>query len=928
MTRTATGQLEDGTVHFTEDDIRKSDGSVSIRLLPVGETPLLLFPSAPKNSNKVYTGDPTPIVSYHDEFNNNKLSFRCQHVRVKEDEKKGTSRVVCTHYWQDGQGVTIGTILSHCRSQHWQHSSNIVSNVAGQRGVKSFFSVTKKRKSAIDANATATAGMDYGSGGENILSSNAVTSAAAGSTNTVNVAAAAVAGAGGNIDTDMAEVEVVDMGGEEQQDMAIDTSILKAPPSIVFMEYLPCRGIHYLDFNNIDFGLHYDVMRDYPWLIHSDTTKAAYQNSNLLCNVDWTVNSLGNFSSTGCNGIITRDKNNFATTTRAKKPACLDCISLQFNQRLMGVLTMSISKEYGQLPNALCPVSQILHRISKIKKDVSNHRLAEFNFERKIGSLTKQVDDHSRLKMCIQNNDVPAIDGINIDEKLGLDIDQLPHQVTGLCRHAKDATFDKYEDAERIEQSLADGDVHLAKEAEIFAIGLNHPTFTSLIPIAISPTCKKDDIVGESTNTVHEIVTTIRQKWHSYPISNNFIMATYNSDGAGQFRKGVGKVLSKDLPGAIRRVYINEEGDSRCPLLNLVGGDDGTTASCDNDHLGKRFRARIKTSMGITIGVINFNKSDLTVALQLLSIVRTPDEAHRLFHPDDLMDVLETVRCLYAVGQLSTTAFTEFPAHWRTKPENRQKYQELRVLGRVSALMCSSIVGHEDDIEEEGTHMSISEYLTVLSELAHILFIVYRRNKTNFIAAQNYRNWQEMIKNMYITVTQAKVNGVEDFYWFLNTNKRIEVFFGILRSLRGGDMNFDAEGLRSRVGDASMVSWIYSQYPEWENASRRLKSSADRKNPRSWKGDTKVANVDEVKCWTDGKNRALNVLRASRAFEECELDISSILSSEPGVDMFRPYRRTIGVLAGDRAVYSLVDLDDEFDDQEPEDGSDANANAN
>ena len=290
----------------------------------------------------------------------------------------------------------------------------------------------------------------------------------------------------------------------------------------------------------------------------------------------------------------------------------------------------------------------------------------------------------------------------------------------------------------------------------------------------------------------------------------------------------------------------------------------------------------------MTIGSINFTKSDLAVVLQLASIVQTADEAHRLFHPDDLMDVLETVKCIYAVGRLSTIALSEFPNNWRSIAENHQKLRELRVLGRVSALMCASVVGHEDDIEEEGTHMSISEYLTALSELAHILFVVYRRNKTAFIAAQNYRNWQEMIKNMYIAVTQAKVNGVSDFWWFLNTNKRIETFFGILRSLRGGDMNFDASDLTGRIGDTTIVSWIYAQYPEWDTTPRKLKSSNDRKNTRSWKGDTKVANVNEVKCWEKGKLRALSVLRASRSFSAEELDITSIVEAEPGVDMFRP----------------------------------------
>ena len=505
-----------------------------------------------------------------------------------------------------------------------------------------------------------------------------------------------------------------------------------------------------------------------------------------------------------------------------------------------------------------------------------------------------------------------------IDEGLNLDDSQLPHQITGGCRHCLDTTFDTFEDARTFEEKLTKGDYYLAREAEVFAIGLNHPTFTSLIPICISPTSKADNVVGESTNTVLEIVSTIRAKWHSYEISKRLIMSTYNSDSAGQFRKGIGQLLTKDLPKAIRDVYVSAKGNRRCPLLNLVGGGDGSTPSCDNDHLGKRFRSRIKCPMGIMIASVPFTKSDLTTILQQAGIVSSADQAHCLFFSDDLMDVVETVQCLHAVGCLSNIALSDFPNAWRSIHENHQKLKEMRILGLVSKLMCASIVGHLGDVAEEGNHLSVSGYLTVLSKMAHLLFVLYWRNRTSFIPAQNYRNWQEMIKNMYISVTQAKVNGVTDFWWFLNTNKRIEQFFGILRSLRRGNMNFDALDLRNRVADATLVQWIYAQRPEWNDEPRRLRSSADRKNTRSWKGCTKVANVDVVACWTNRRSEALYALRASKSFRAEELDIAAIISAEPGVDMFRPYRRTIGVLSGDKAEYELADLSDAAGDMEPE----------
>ena len=153
---------------------------------------------------------------------------------------------------------------------------------------------------------------------------------------------------------------------------------------------------------------------------------------------------------------------------------------------------------------------------------------------------------------------------------------------------------------------------------------------------------------------------------------------------------------------------------------------------------------------------------------------------------------------------------------------------------------------------------------------------------------------------------------------FLNTSKKIEEFFGIMRSLSGGNPNFDSLELRNRAGDAATCDWIYGEHPEWKEQSRRLKSCIDRKNVRSWKGDTKVANVNEVACWNNGRDQALAILRSAQLFSENELDINHIMETEPGVDMFRPYCRTIGVLAGDRAEYTFADLDEEADDEEVE----------
>ena len=1026
-----TGRSEDGLSYYTEEDIRTNKNRISLNLLPPGNTYLRVVPSAAANSSEQYYGNSTPIHCY---VQDGKRFYRCRHEMIEADEEEGTPAVICTQVWEAKTSVTIGTVRTHCRSNgHWNKGKTKINLQAGQKQLSAFFTKGPKRQrsSPVPRNCAA-------------VSSNNIPESA-----------------GDNGDDDIIEVDM-GIGGEGD--------ISFSEPSI---EHVACVGLYFGDFP-IEFDFNYDIIKDYPWSIHSEAVQQSYKDSNLIPKVSWRLTTDGFFKDLKCGQVISRDINNQVemnnTSAPSGLPICRVCIQLKYNQHLLKVLKRSIFKTYGeQLPNALCPSSTVAARIAALKNKLDDQRLTRFNMDRKLLSISRRVNDNSRLMMLLQERDVPGfqrlltvhlrnggsmksfidkcirasdyklvghstyqrnliqrgkmdsngkydaaaykvlmltilmsklgcsklihtysfahgglskrqmqrhvnvlgtvpnfnlrltsclsseqgllsiernmddlfcnqdflrflptdgkfvaglfIDGVAIDEMLNLDDSQLPHQVTGLCRHCADTTYDAYADAQRIEDGLNDGTFHYAKEAEVFCIGINHPTFTGLIPICISPTCKKDDVVGESTHTVEAIISTITRKWHTYDISKQFIMSVYNSDGAPPFRKGVGGVLNKDLPPAIRAVYVGPGDVKRCPLLNLVGGSDGTTASCDTDHLAKRFRGRIRSAMGIMIKLCIFTKSDLANILQMAGVVTSPEEAHRLFNPDDLMDVLETVKCLHAVGKLASIAMSDFPSGWRSVPENHHKFREMRLLGLVSKMMCTAVVGHDGEIEEEGDHLSISGYLTNLSKLAHVLFILYRCNRTDFIPAQNYRNWQEMIKNIFISLTQAKVNGVEVFYWFLQSNKRIEEFFGILRSLRRGDLNFDAWDIRNRISDASIVQWIYAQHPEWNDQARHLKSSADRKNTKSWKGCVDPSKVDEVACWMNGRNDAIASLRASRLFEEAELDIDAIVEAEPGVDMFRPYQKRIGVHAGDRAEYSLIDLEDAADDEEPEEGS-------
>ena len=142
------------------------------------------------------------------------------------------------------------------------------------------------------------------------------------------------------------------------------------------------------------------------------------------------------------------------------------------------------------------------------------------------------------------------------------------------------------------------------------------------------------------------------------------------------------------------------------------------------------------------------------------------------------------VNCLKPIGKLSTTPYDSCPLQWRSNDMGLEQHQEMKLLATVIKFMVVLIAGDTRDYKgKEEKRLSVSELLTVASMISRLLFVVIRHNKngSKFLPLQNYRNWQDTIKKLCIVVTLHKIHGIEEFWWFLNTNKRLEQLFGILR---------------------------------------------------------------------------------------------------------------------------------------------------
>jgi len=142
------------------------------------------------------------------------------------------------------------------------------------------------------------------------------------------------------------------------------------------------------------------------------------------------------------------------------------------------------------------------------------------------------------------------------------------------------------------------------------------------------------------------------------------------------------------------------------------------------------------------------------------------------------MDVYEMVECNRAVAMFARVPFSEYPVAFRSDIANLAVFRELRLLGNVIHCMVILIIGHDGAFKSNDhmNHFSVSQLLVTGSTLAHLLFTVYRMNKSHFLAPQNYRNWQDSIKSMFCSVTMHKYHKVDDYYWFLDSTKRLEQF--------------------------------------------------------------------------------------------------------------------------------------------------------
>eukprot|EP00966_Prymnesium_polylepis_P036876 855506-Prymnesium_polylepis.1 len=89
-----------------------------------------------------------------------------------------------------------------------------------------------------------------------------------------------------------------------------------------------------------------------------------------------------------------------------------------------------------------------------------------------------------------------------------------------------------------------------------------------------------------------------------------------------------------------------------------------------------------------------------------------------------------------------------------------------------------------------GTFLSLDAYDRSVAKLAHLAFVLYRKNGTAFIPGQHYYNTQILLRTKYVSQAVSKAEGNAYYFPYQDADDRLEGLFGMVRTLEHGS-NFD-----------------------------------------------------------------------------------------------------------------------------------------
>lgn len=508
---------------------------------------------------------------------------------------------------------------------------------------------------------------------------------------------------------------------------------------------------------------------------------------------------------------------------------CISCVQPNHKARLVRVLC----------PRLLTMLNKTMGFASKssVRKDHTDPKQHFVTCAKGIDAATIQHN----MKVQVLDQDpgekctwTVLIDGVACEKNFRPSLND--GMLRGLCSCASGDYLDRapktLRDVELVQKAIDDGDVHLVGEILVVALSPNrHDDHVPRLVAAVG-VCGR-----EGTAFNKNLVKTVIKAYRSNPKGEqaNGPIADSMCDGAAVLAQAKQQLF--DLP-FVSSVDADKEEEQmiepfrQMPLFPQYcgrGNEHLIVDGRDSKHVAKRIRTRANTkTVGFTIVIFKFLRGTLR---KLLSDAQLATEAQlrEWFNEGgaDAQNVPAMERLLEAFAKLGTKTAADFSE--REGPVTHTLLREIKIFATYCELFLSSLRGRGLD----GKALGLGAHLENLSTLSHLALVIYRKQATKFIPAQNYQNTQRWIRAAFWSVRRAQVAGVEEYYLFLDGTDPLEQTFGVIRELHGSGTMFDVVQFEDRATAAMEVQAIYARHPTWRQRSKRLEGY-DHNTPASW----------------------------------------------------------------------------------------------
>jgi hypothetical protein len=287
------------------------------------------------------------------------------------------------------------------------------------------------------------------------------------------------------------------------------------------------------------------------------------------------------------------------------------------------------------------------------------------------------------------------------------------------------------------------------------------------------------------------------------------------------------------------------------------------------------FATLLRSPCGILI-----NDTTIQVADILHNLMRLPGmssaTANELLNPADKQNVPKAVNLVRSLVRLKTLPDP-------LNPTDSRRRHTLIFLAQVLDFFVLPFINIE---------MTLSQQIRSLSAYAHLAVAMYLGHGLAFLTGALYADSQAIVKNIIFCVARLQIiSGDLEFFIIHEGTDRLETIFSDVRT-QDQNRNFDILQLSQKLSVGAAISATFERHPDLDRGHRKLAvkdaKGIDHVNPKSWKGNVRVGQVELTAEWIGGQIDA-NELLATHFGEQHRVDFPA-LWSQPGIDLLRPLR--------------------------------------